>query len=369
MLVHLLVNFTTIDEARADLRATHGTSVTGVVLCTDGLGPEALGALVPEVADGWMTPVSVLADRAVVIDTSERRGWSFARDPEDGMGVVTAFDAAEAARLAAAPGDDEIAVVLRPDEVSFDALAGVVDHLILDAQDPDSGRVDRRAVSRVAREATRRGRSRADTRRWRALGDVATLAPLGDRLQDPSLEVPEGWAVGQRDLVPMRHTSEAQLGRRGWYYAQPRVGNPYDDAPLIEGNGGILYIEDLADKDRFEAALAALRAPTLPPYAAFLHFATDVAEQRFLSELRIFAGESLCGVLGWSDDHPQVERSVPISDLLAAFARIAPEDTRAYGALGEDGDDAYARVGFGLWTENAARSVLRFWSRPYLILK
>jgi len=115
--------------------------------------------------------------------------------------------------------------------------------------------------------------------------------------------------------------------------------------------------------------LAALAAPQRPPYAVFLRHARDVAAERLVTEIRLFAGEALTDVLGWHRDDPRVERSLPVIDLLTAFATIAPEETRAYGAYGEDGDDAYARVGLGIWVENANRGVLRCWSRPYLVLK
>ncbi|MCP9491218.1 MAG: hypothetical protein MSC31_15275 [Solirubrobacteraceae bacterium MAG38_C4-C5] len=209
MLVHLLLTFTSVDEARSHLQSTHGTSIAGVVLCSDDLEPEVLGATVPEVANRWMTPVSVLADRAVPIDTSRRRGWSFVRASREERGVVCASDIEGAAGLADVAGDGEVAVVLHP-AVSFEALAGVVDHLIVDAREPGSARVDRRAVARLAREAARHGRSRADTRRWQVLEDIATLAPLGEGLQDPGLELAEGWAVGARDLVPVGQRSEAR---------------------------------------------------------------------------------------------------------------------------------------------------------------
>lgn len=371
MRVHLLVDFTTVDQARAAVQATHGTAIVGIVLCSDDLDAHALGEAVPVVAGQWITPVSVLADGPVSIDTTQRRGWSFIRESSETLaGVRTAFDLGGVAKLGATSGDNEVAVVLPPDGVSFDALAGVVDHLIVDARDPSSARVDLRAAARIACEAARRGRSRSDTRRWQALGDIVTLAPPGAGLRDPAMALPEGWSVDEDDLAPVRATTQAELNPGRWYYSQPRVGNPYDDAPLVEGNGGVLYLEDHgADRERFAGALAALRAPARPPYAAFLRFATDVAEQRFLTELRIFAGESLGSVLGWPDDHPDVEQSLDLADLLTAFAKIASEDTRAYGALGEDGDEAYAAVGFGLWTENATRGVLRFWSRPYLVLK
>lgn len=372
MLVHAVVGFSSVDQARADLTATHGTAIAGIVLDARDAGAREMADRIRSIGRGWTTPISVLSQEPVDVERPGRRGWSFVTRPDpDGRGVTTALGLADCAAQDGLGERAETAILLTPQAVAFDELAGKVDHLLVDARrDGFSSEVDWERVAAVADRASREGRSRADTRRWDSLREAVTIAPLGDGLCDPSLVLPEGWSVDEEDLVEPRSTSRRRLDPSGWYHGQPRAGNAYDDAPLTAGNGGVVYVEERRTGPAdLATVLDALGAPRRPPYAVFLRHARDVADERFVTEIRLFAGEALTQVLGWRADDPRVERSLPVADLLAAFAAIAPQEARSYGAYGEDGDDAYARVGLGIWVENANRGVLRCWSRPYLVLK
>jgi hypothetical protein len=138
------------------------------------------------------------------------------------------------------------------------------------------------------------------------------------------------------------------------------------DAPLPSGRGGCLYLDDRVDREQLVQALTALGAGSADHdrYVVYADDARDVAAQRYLTQMRIvlpYAADELDIPAEHRRDQPQT-----LGDMLWSFVQTALEDDRVYG---EGGDVAYARVGFGLWLENADSHVLRVWSRPFLLTK
>lgn len=363
MRIHALLSFTSVQHARDDICTSHIFPIDGIVLDARDTDAGRLADRVAEIAGPWSSPVSILSRHPVHIRGQD--GWSFVAEATGGPGVPTATDAS-----GASPWGDlesETALVLHPDDVSFNALAGLADHLIVDARTgPALTRAQWRAIAEIGHRARRAGRSRADARRWATLRRQVTIADSAPGYADPALSIPEGWRIRTSDLVEPRDTTPAVIDS---HRAQPRAGTCTTTRRSL-GDGGVVYFhEHRAGPEDLDQALGALGAPTRSSYAAFLRHADDVVEQRFVTEVRLFAGAALRDVLGWDRDDPRVEQTCSAADLLTTFTSIAAEENRVHGAYGEDGDDAYARAGFGLWLENACHGVLRCWSRPVLVLK
>jgi hypothetical protein len=184
--------------------------------------------------------------------------------------------------------------------------------------------------------------------------DLTRFAPSGNGIAMGIVVLPYG-------AMPQRSPG---------YALYEHVWEPFLGAPPSEPSGGVLYFNEFVARADLEATLRLLGVRLLDTgYLAYAERATDVARQRFATQLRLVTYSSL-GLFGF----PRMElalQPVPIGEALWRFVQLhrdEPSDA-IRGSLGGDGDWADERFAFGFLVENAYNGVYRIWSRPYLSTK
>ncbi len=192
-------------------------------------------------------------------------------------------------------------------------------------------------------------------------GDFSLFAPIGLGIAPPAAFMP--WDT----LRPA-----SSLG--SFYGAFERTGDPYADAPVNDGPGGIVYFRSPVDTAGLEATMTfmGVRAGTTG-YAAYARESDDVERDRYLAQIRIVCFEAM-KLFGARPDPGDVLRPQALDAACAILAFVDAQEKRwslesLEGSLGGDGDWAHERLAFGLMVENASSGVYRVWSRPWLVTK
>ena len=202
--------------------------------------------------------------------------------------------------------------------------------------------------------------------------------PTGPQPGDPNTFVPMGpFGVSLPMLVMPWGQPPSQTGRSP-YSPQPHSGHPHTGAPISESGGGTLYFDRFAKQEDFQAALRLMRLQDNDTdYAAFVHEAVEPAKDRYVTQLRIISGFALDHAFNLPKSqagNALRKQSLTIGEALWRFVEHFVNEARAgryrlNGLLGGDGDWAYEKLAFGLMVENSYYSVLRIWTRAWLVTK
>lgn len=217
--------------------------------------------------------------------------------------------------------------------------------------------------------------------------DVARFSPLvwpGKELPvqpgDMNAILPLGMgAMGPPVIRPWDDPAKMVASWNDFYGFQRRTGSPWQDAPMTEPSGGVVYFDDSIEEPAFRSLLATIGASTSQrKYAAFIHDSEAPQEDRYITQLKICDGSALAELyrcLTREEAAALPEQPLTIPDLCWQFiererGRIGSGYSRALsGVLGGDGDWAKESLCFGFMVENRWWSAFRIWTRAWLVTK
>ena len=195
-------------------------------------------------------------------------------------------------------------------------------------------------------------------------GDLTRFAPIGLGMSAPMVVMP--WD----DLGNV-------LSRGSFYGANARTGNPFEDAPVNDAAGGVLYFDSPVELGSLGAVFKLLHIDlTTTAYALFAAESTDTKKERYLAQIRIvlFSAMKLFGAIPNESGNPPLQ-TLPTGAAIKAFLDAQEArwgsgmSDKLEGTLGGDGDWAQEKLSFGFMVENASNGVYRLWSRPWLVTK
>ena len=153
-------------------------------------------------------------------------------------------------------------------------------------------------------------------------------------------------------------------------------------APDTQAGSGLLYFDDpsrIGDLEKLRGALELMGVYLRSRhYAVFCGTTLDVADDRYLHQVRIVTSSALTYLFkAGSEADALPKQPMAIGKYIEEF--IAEQqgkwnDGRRFsrdldGMLGGDGDSAREVLGFGFAVESAYQGVYRLWSRPWLCCK
>lgn len=198
-------------------------------------------------------------------------------------------------------------------------------------------------------------------------GDMDAMLPLGMGMSGPPIIRP--WD----DPVKVVSTWT------DYYGFQRRTGSPWQDAPMTEPSGGVVYFDDTIEEPAFRSLLATIGASnTSKRYAAFIHDSEHPMEDRYVTQLKIVNTSALAELyqaVTREEAAAMPEQPLGISDLCWMFiererSRIgASYSSELRGTFGGDGDWAKESLCFGFLVENRWWDAFRIWTRAWLVTK
>ena len=196
-----------------------------------------------------------------------------------------------------------------------------------------------------------------------APGDLTRFAPIGLAMSPPPVVMP--WD-NANDAMP----------RGEFYGAAARSGDPFQDAPINEAGGGIVYLSGTIDTATLRSMAALLHVFSEETrYAVYASESKRPGEDRYLAQIRIVRIAAMLPLFGAHPGAATHAQALSIGELLAAFVQAqqqhwnAASSSALEGLLGGDGDTASEGLGFGFMVENGSNGVYRLWSRPWLVTK
>ncbi len=157
------------------------------------------------------------------------------------------------------------------------------------------------------------------------------------------------------------------------------TGNPFRDAPLNNATGGTIYFE-AGGEEPLRALLRLLLGfvAERQDFVAFGISAANPVEERFLDQIKIIPNVALSSLLDSEIERLTEDQRLTIEEAVIGFVRAQSEkwnepgrifSPRLEGAAGGDGEYAKEALAFGLHVESSHWSIVRIWSRPWLVLK
>ncbi|HEV2689177.1 MAG TPA: hypothetical protein VGV35_11500 [Bryobacteraceae bacterium] len=201
--------------------------------------------------------------------------------------------------------------------------------------------------------------------------------PLPLQPGDPSHFVPAGLGLGTSPIIRPWDRLEDVAHRPDYYGFNAPSSDPFQNAPLYDACGGIIYFDGRPKRNHLDTVLALLEVSSeTTEYAAFHALSANPLEQRYLEQLRFVAPHaliSLFGVQPQEDTQPLVKQKLTIAGALWRFIELQQEKynrtSRLNGVMGGDGDWAKESLAFGFMVENSYHGIYRIWSRAWLVTK
>ncbi len=215
--------------------------------------------------------------------------------------------------------------------------------------------------------------------------DMLTISP--EEWADKKLALEPGdltrfvlQGIGISAPLVLRPWDDPSSTPENYYSYQPYTGDPMADAPINSPGGGLVYFDGTPGEEDVSAMLRIMCVNTvLREYAAFVGYAVNPEEERFLVQLRLvsrFALYSMFRAIDGEGLNTFPEQPLTVGEALWRFIVNQQErwgtgmdSPEISGIMGGDGDWAKESLSFGFMVENEHHGVYRIWSRAWLVTK